>query len=596
MGTACAQDHKPRATPQTAEALTAATLKGLASLPTLAPVAARLLQATSDPNADVDELTSVIQTDQALSTRVLRLVNSAAMGVRHRTASVKQATSLLGFSAIRNCALSVKVFDGFRKARTDGCFDVLGFWKHSLGVACCSQMLADQMGVPDREEVFTAGLLHDIGKIAAAHCLPNRCAQVPKVQVKGRLGTLEAERRVFGLSHSRIGAIVCEHWRLPEVLKHSALLHHIPVKHWPGDASTSGPPRLVQLADRICRDQHLGVSGVYLRESNAETLAAELGLSPKHLTEMRKALREQVEEKAEILDLEGARVQDLFLEGIEQANEELGRINEELVVANLRLAKQRRLLEEDLRLAETVQRTIIPPNLEEGPVQVRVSYEPASKVGGDYAYFDLRDDRCLYLCVGDVTGHGIAASLVTNRIHGEVVRLVREQVHPGELVRGLNHFLCDTLSDTQMLMSFVCIRLALDAGKLWYSNAAHPSPMLSLGGGSEFQCLDSHVTFLGVRSDLFDDTELQSELDFQTGQQLILYTDGVIEAFNPAGKPLGMDGWTALVSRHLDGPDTDRHERLAQSVARHVAGEASDDVTIAVVTTHPETDDPSSAS
>jgi len=564
---------------------TEATLSGLESLPTLAPVAARLLQITSDPGTSARDLAAVILTDPALSTRVLRLVNSAAMGVRHEISSVQRATSLLGFHAIRNCALSVKVFDAFKHVPSADGFDALGFWRHSLGVACCAQLLARHVPHVDGEEVFTAGMLHDVGKIAAAQCLPEGMVQLPAVQAQTRLGTLEVERHVFGLSHSRIGAIVCSRWGLPSVFKHGALLHHVPAKYWPEDGLHAPSLLVVQLADRVCREQHLGLGGVYKQEPTAETLASELGLSQEGLRAVCRVLREDVEQKAEALDMGDAKAEDLFMEGIERANEELGLINEELVVANVRLAEQRRLIEEDLRLAELVQRTLIPPDLTHGPVQVRVRYEPATKVGGDYAYFDL-DGENLCVCVGDVTGHGIAAALVTNRIHGEVVRLVRENVWPEDLVRGLNRFLCETLGSSQLMMSFVCVRISLAEGKLWYANAAHPPPLLLTSGSSRpFQKLDSHATFLGVSADLLDEVELQTELAFRPGQHLVIYTDGVPEAFDPKGRPLGMARWTEMVHQYLNDGEVDPHHRLAQDVKDYVSGELADDVTIMLVTT-----------
>jgi len=169
--------------------------RGLEQLPPLAPVAARLLQLTLSERTDAQDLVEVIQTDQSLSGRLLKLVNSVGHGVREPITSVTRATVLLGFSAVRSCALSAKCFDALKGWQSPSSFHQESFWEHCIAVACASRTLAGHVRELEPEEAFTAGLLHDVGRLALAYALPEQYEQIQKQMARSALANhLKAER------------------------------------------------------------------------------------------------------------------------------------------------------------------------------------------------------------------------------------------------------------------------------------------------------------------------------------------------------------------------------------------------------------------
>ena len=133
-------------------------------LPTLPAVVAKVMKAVSNPMATAGDLNGIISTDQALTSKVLRLANSAYYGFPQEITNITQAVTILGFNTIRNLALSVSVHKMLFASREKELFSHRDFWKHSVATAVAAKMLANQTGYKSEENAFTAGLMHDIGK------------------------------------------------------------------------------------------------------------------------------------------------------------------------------------------------------------------------------------------------------------------------------------------------------------------------------------------------------------------------------------------------------------------------------------------------
>jgi HD-like signal output (HDOD) protein len=153
------------------------TLTHLDTLPTLAPIAIKLLQITADDTSSVQELVEALRGDQSLTAKILSIANSAALGASGKITTLDRAVVMLGFQAVRSIVLTVKVFECLSDGKWAGQtrrFDRVEFWKHSLGVAFAARRLAArrrQLGI-DPEEAFVAGLLHDLGKVALDAVFP----------------------------------------------------------------------------------------------------------------------------------------------------------------------------------------------------------------------------------------------------------------------------------------------------------------------------------------------------------------------------------------------------------------------------------------
>lgn len=199
----------------------------IASISTIPRVALRIVAVTKDPSAGVGQLQEVVESDPALMLRCLRVVNSASHGIRRKVTSLKQAISLLGFRGIRNIALTNSVADIFRSDCAVGAYNRLGLWSHMVATAICAELVVQVKSVPGCEDSYAAGLLHDIGIIAAdQYANPSFRALMNKFSDSEDLQTQEQAH--FGFDHTVLGTRVAEKWRLPESIRACIRFHHMP--------------------------------------------------------------------------------------------------------------------------------------------------------------------------------------------------------------------------------------------------------------------------------------------------------------------------------------------------------------------------------
>ncbi len=194
-------------------------LKSLQSLPTLPPVVTKLTHLLADEKTTAVQLAEVIEKDQVLTSKVLKMVNSAFYGFPRRISTVSTAIVLLGFNVIRTLIITASIFEMMQS-------EDLSLWEHSLGVAAASGLLAQKLELQNPEEVTTAGLLHDLGKVVIRSEFPETYQEIlARVKEKG-LSFREAEKEILGLDHSEIGEFLTNHWNLPERLVEPIAFHH----------------------------------------------------------------------------------------------------------------------------------------------------------------------------------------------------------------------------------------------------------------------------------------------------------------------------------------------------------------------------------
>ena len=220
-------------------------------LPAMPVSVQRLGHEFARPGVTVEAIGHIIETDPAMSARILRLANSAAYGFPRRIASVSHAIVLLGLNVIKGVALSGAVFEIAKSHNVDE------LWTHSLCVATAARLLATPHGRKVEEVVFTAGLLHDIGKVVLHASLPREMAQVGKVTRMQDLYAFQAEMQVLGFSHTDVATWVLDDWQIPDVVK-EAIIHH----HKPDQAPTAKiETALVHISDVLVKALGLGNSG-----------------------------------------------------------------------------------------------------------------------------------------------------------------------------------------------------------------------------------------------------------------------------------------------------------------------------------------------
>lgn len=202
---------------------------GIKDLPSLPAIVARVNQMLDDPATHIDSLCRIIEKDQAIVFKMLRLVNSAFFGLREKVSTTNEAAIVLGFDAIRNIVVSLSAFttlNNISRKKTLEEFKIEAFWRHSIGVAVLSKYLADKSGTGDPEKCFVAGLLHDMGKLILAYFFTEDFRKVIARAREGSLLYQDAEKLTLPLPHNEFAYYVTQKWHIPSHLSHTIYAHH----------------------------------------------------------------------------------------------------------------------------------------------------------------------------------------------------------------------------------------------------------------------------------------------------------------------------------------------------------------------------------
>jgi len=318
-------------------------IQQLNGLPTLPAVAARLLQITVRSDTQAHEVVQLIESDPALASRIITMATRAGTGIKRQSASLSKAVVLLGFDAVRNAVLSIKVFEalGGPDHKPDSGFDRTAFWKHSLAVACTTKMLIPHIDRRvDPEEAFLCGLLHDMGKVALDACLPKSFARVVQLTDSARGNIADIEQRILGIDHTVVGKRLAEKWDLPESIKETVWLHHHYAQAIPEAVKHRSIVQTVHIADVLAREQRIGYSGNHYIANSAASVAAEFGCAPEHIDQIARSLREQISDRGTLLGLDELNPDELYHEALGDANRELGDLNLQLQQQNRTLTQR----------------------------------------------------------------------------------------------------------------------------------------------------------------------------------------------------------------------------------------------------------------
>ncbi len=203
-------------------------IRRLVDLPTLPVVLSRLIEVVEDDRSSAQDLAQVIMTDQSLTSRILKLANSAFYGQLRRVSSVTQAVVLLGFDLIKSLALGISVFDALWGKGAKTSIERERLWRHSLTAAIGSTIVAASGKVRERETAFVAGLLHDIGRVALYRVFPDRYHVVCELAAMEGCPLHEVEAAMLGFDHAEVGGWLSDQWKLPPSLVEAIAFHHRP--------------------------------------------------------------------------------------------------------------------------------------------------------------------------------------------------------------------------------------------------------------------------------------------------------------------------------------------------------------------------------
>lgn len=199
---------------------------GLDDLPSLPAVVMELLSCMEQEDVDVSVLAKKVSHDQALTAKTLRLANSSASGLQVKVTTIQQAMTFLGFQTTRNLITAAALTGCFPRGLCQG-FNDRAFWQHSIATAVCARVLARRVRF-NQDYAFTAGLLHDIGRLVLVTRFPEHYQAVLAEQARLDCELVDAERAVLGLDHVAAGVALAEHWNFSDTMRHAIEWHHAP--------------------------------------------------------------------------------------------------------------------------------------------------------------------------------------------------------------------------------------------------------------------------------------------------------------------------------------------------------------------------------
>jgi len=316
-------------------------ISGLDSLSTLPCVAAqflpRLLQGQFSPSA----LADIIESDPALTAKILSLIEQQGVGLPDGRFSLRQALDKLSAHDVRDAVLSIKVLqafdldDGIDKDRATA---KKGLLLHSIAVACCAKDIAETASPQmDSQLAYCAGLLHDMGKLALEETMPKSFASMVEEAKSTKRSSRVIEQKHLGTDHTIIGKRLGQKWRLPNLIVLAVWLHHSQTVTISEDMPEARIAAVVQLADSIARQSGIGCSGSFDLPEPAESISQWLAIGPEQLQQIRRKLPETVRQKSNILGLYLPKAGANYCKIVHTAAAQLARQHTELSGENRRL-------------------------------------------------------------------------------------------------------------------------------------------------------------------------------------------------------------------------------------------------------------------
>lgn len=201
-------------------------ISAINNLPTLPVIALEVNRLLQDYESPVDQLVALLEKDQSLVVKILKLVNSSFYGFKSRVNNIRHAVTLLGFNTVRNAVVTLSIIDAMILKQTIKGFDIDIFWRHSICVAVVSRYVAATSRLAAREDAFTAGLLHDIGKVVLASNFTDDLKQILETVENDGIPFFQAEEKLGSCPHNLIGSFLAQRWLLPEPLVKTIQYHH----------------------------------------------------------------------------------------------------------------------------------------------------------------------------------------------------------------------------------------------------------------------------------------------------------------------------------------------------------------------------------
>ena len=278
-------------------------VREISHIATLPEITLRIVELVEDPESTAQDLHQVISNDPALSSRILKVVNSSFYGLPGQIGSINRAIVMLGLNAVKNIAIAASLAKLFRGGDLTPGFSARDLWKHSIAVAATTKMVADTLHVGLSDEAFLGGLIHDIGVMVEMQYDRNKLIEVIEQVGADADGVpmntmIEIEETTFGTDHQAFGAGLCDKWHFPKSLTLVTGYHHHPFDLPEEDRTLSV---MVHMADRLAG----GLEGAFRLDLTSLEISADvldaLKMTREQLTKVQEELPEHVESVEDLL-------------------------------------------------------------------------------------------------------------------------------------------------------------------------------------------------------------------------------------------------------------------------------------------------------
>lgn len=201
-------------------------LQRVTDLPTLPGIVERIFALTSSSGAGAKELADLVSKDIALTSRILKLANSAYYAPTQEIRTIEGAVMMIGFDEVRHVCAATRLVQSFPRMDGFSTLTIKDFWLHSLAAAEITKLIARRTAHPQVDEMFFAGLLHDFGKLIIHHAFPKHFVVISALAMRADDGFYEIENQVLGVDHSLCGGEVARNWHLPSMIGDVIRYHH----------------------------------------------------------------------------------------------------------------------------------------------------------------------------------------------------------------------------------------------------------------------------------------------------------------------------------------------------------------------------------
>ena len=274
--------------PKQAETL----LRGRIELASLPDVYTQIVEVMNSPRSSASDLAEMISKDTSLSSRMLKLVNSAFYGFPARIDSISRAVTLIGTRELTTMALGISVVNAFKDIPCT-LMSMEGFWRHSIACGVFARLLASHKIGTSAEQLFIGGLLHDIGRMVMLKQIPTAYAEVIKQARLQQTTLFETERKLLGYDHMEVGNLLCKEWRFSKALEEMVSWHHLP-----GQGRYGLGCCLIHLADIMAKAYFSGQTecGCVMVSPLQSKVWETLGLTPELLPQLFTQAQKQIDD------------------------------------------------------------------------------------------------------------------------------------------------------------------------------------------------------------------------------------------------------------------------------------------------------------